>query len=435
MRGRRQRAGRAALALVCLLAGCRQVVPRLHDAPAERSAWLAGSVTTEAPGNSPLIVLLSHSSDQGTRLVDHCVLERAGDWGFAVAPGTYSVGAFQDLDRDRTWADEPFLPGSEETRFVLADGERRDGVELVIPPEGRPRHTGGASDLRALLARTPAEQVVISLEQCMVLGDLTSLQDPRFTNDTGKMGLWRRLDFILTQRPGIWFLEPYDRERIPVLFVHGITGHPREFERIVARLDRERFQPWFCFYPSGVRLGTLGRVLAGKLAELHAEHGFERLDVVAHSMGGLVARAAILDYEQRTGRDDIRLFVTISTPFGGDARAAEGLEMPEFLPMPPSFRDMASSSAFLAGLFFEDPETRRQPRRLPPHVAHHLLFGYDNGGSGVSGDGVLTLETMLPAAVQAEARSWRAVNADHTGILRDPAALDFLVETLERAAP
>jgi pimeloyl-ACP methyl ester carboxylesterase len=434
----RYRGALAGTALLCALAGCHILGLGEHEELIGELAWLGGSVATEEPGNSPLIVVLMQGDAQvpeQARIVDHFVLRRAGNWGFSVYAGEYYVGAFQDLNEDYVYDDEPCLPGSEDTRFVLVGGERREDVELIIKRDGRPRYTEGPLDIRKLHARTLAEQTVVSLGQCMVVGEVTTLDDPRFTTEIGKMGLWRRLDFVLTQKPGIWFLEPYDRRKIPVLFVHGITGHPREFAEIVEQMDRKRFQPWFFFYPSGAGLSGLGRFLAEKLVQLHVEHDFDELYVVAHSMGGLVARACVLEYDAQTHRKDIRLFVSISSPFGGDERAAAGVrDIPDFLPMPPAFRDVATGSEFLASVFYDDPKTKLLPRRLPRHVAYHLLYGYDNDGSGESGDGVLTLATMLRPEVQAEARSWRAVNADHVGILRDPVALAFLNETLEQAA-
>jgi hypothetical protein len=39
--------------------------------------------------------------------------------------------------------------------------------------------------------------------------------------------------------------------KVPVVFVHGIDGSPRDFAEIVARLDPTRYRPWFFFFPPG----------------------------------------------------------------------------------------------------------------------------------------------------------------------------------------
>jgi hypothetical protein len=91
-------------------------------------------------------------------------------------------------------------------------------------------------------------------------------------------------------------------------------------------------------------------------------------------MGGLVARAAILDYAERTQRDDVRVFVSLATPWGG----SEGAAMVERAPrgfVVDSWLDMRPGSAFLESLF-RDATQSGVERRLPGDVAFHLVFGF-----------------------------------------------------------
>ena len=60
---------------------------------------------------------------------------------------------------------------------------------------------------------------------------MAALSDPRFDRDNGRMGLWEPFDFLLEVGAGVYMLEPYDPSRTPVVFVHGMGGSPREFER------------------------------------------------------------------------------------------------------------------------------------------------------------------------------------------------------------
>ena len=64
---------------------------------------------------------------------------------------------------------------------------------------------------------------------------------------------------------------------MPILFVHGIGGHPQEFTTLVAALDRERFQPWFYLYPSGFGLDGISSHLAVLLERLSVERGLDAL--------------------------------------------------------------------------------------------------------------------------------------------------------------
>ena len=112
-----------------------------------------------------------------------------------------------------------------------------------------------------------------------------------------------------------------------MLFVHGISGYPREFAYLIDQLDRRRFQPWFYFYPSGAYLEDVAEHLRQTVIELRAQLGFERLFVVAHSMGGLVSREFALGYYENTGRRTIPLLVTIATPWVASCMAPISREL------------------------------------------------------------------------------------------------------------
>jgi pimeloyl-ACP methyl ester carboxylesterase len=137
------------------------------------------------------------------------------------------------------------------------------------------------------------------------------LDDEAFGPAAGPYGLWEIMNFLNDGITGIYFMEPFDPDRIPVLFVHGISGYPQEFSALIDELDRDRFQPWFYFYPSGFALDGLSGHLATLLERLHVRHDFDEFAIVAHSMGGLVSRGAILKYREETGRDDVRLVLQL----------------------------------------------------------------------------------------------------------------------------
>jgi pimeloyl-ACP methyl ester carboxylesterase len=82
-------------------------------------------------------------------------------------------------------------------------------------------------------------------------------------------------------------------------FVHGAGGNPSEFRTLVEHLDRKKFQPWLAFYPSGLDVATIARGAARWLDVLAVRDRFERIVIVAHSMGGLVSREVIDDMIER----------------------------------------------------------------------------------------------------------------------------------------
>jgi pimeloyl-ACP methyl ester carboxylesterase len=173
-------------------------------------------------------------------------------------------------------------------------------------------------------------------------------------------------------------------------------------------MDRRRFQPWFFNYPSGLDLEFVGDALNDAVQWLHDHYRFDSLFVVAHSMGGLVARYAILQNVYEDEADYIRLLVTISTPWGGHGAASQGVK---YAPaVVPSWRDMVPDSAFIASLY---------ERPLPKTVPHYLFFSY-SGRSGImdeNNDGAVTLESQLDYRVQRHVRSLHGFDEDHVAVL------------------
>ena len=64
---------------------------------------------------------------------------------------------------------------------------------------------------------------------------------------------------------------------------------------------------------------------------------------------------------------------------------------------------------------------KTERRRLPAHIAYHMLFGFHGGGPDGSGDGVVSLASQLRPEAQEEARTIRGYDEDHTSILRSAA--------------
>ena len=439
------RLGVLALVLLLLAPGCALLGVRKQRAAVEQFARIRGTVRVEPPEDSVLVVVLVRplpdpapgdpSAPTIPDIIDHYVLERPGAFAFAVAPGTYRLAAFADRQHNLVYdPGEPALIG--QVSFQVAAGDMRDGFELVIPPDATLDQT---LDIRALQARTPRDQENFSLGRFSVRGEVVDLADSKFGEANGSMGMWRFVDFIFEVGPGVYFLEEYDPEKTPVLFVHGISGYPQQFEELIAGLDREHFQPWFYFYPSGFRLDGIAGHLSSLVGELQTRLGFDEFAVVAHSMGGLVSRAFIQKHYEQTGRDDIPLFVAISSPWGGSegaeniGRAPKGIVVLSWL-------DMNPSSDFLRGLFHRPPDYA-QPRPLPDDTAFHMIFGFNRRSRswGPSGDRVLSIRSMArPEAVQA-ARSILPLDSTHVGILKSETAIervnDLLAEVFEGAEP
>ena len=422
-----------------LASGCILLEGRAQRKQQETFAVIEGSVTTDFDSSNGLVVVLARIPDgvapqeAKAELVDHYVLRGPGRWRFGVAPGSYAIAAFEDTNGDGHYEDEPAIvprrpDGSIREELLLVDvkpGERRVR-DLVISREGRSARSERVDIVGEIAAvRSYGAQEIVTLGLFEVVGEVISLDDPRFDLKNGEKGLWKRVDFIMDLGPGVYFLEEYDREKVPVLFVHGISGSPRHFEDLIEGLDRDRFQPWVYFYPSGFNLDGLANFLTQQMTKLQQRHGFDQFVVVAHSMGGLVSRAFLLKHEELGGDGDVPLFVSMASPWGGASAAASIESAPASLRdnLPPVFEDMAPDSLFNAGLFYQDPETRKTRRGLPKGTKYHLWFARE--------DQTVPSESSLIFPVQEDA-GWRlrAIPGGHVDILKHERTSEFLNEVL-----
>jgi len=101
------------------------------------------------------------------------------------------------------------------------------------------------------------------------------------------------------QRGGLYETAPYDQEKIPVVFVHGLASNPRTWLAMLHALMadpvlRQRCQFWFFAYPSGMPIPYSAMVLRESLENARQKYRFDDLVLVGHSMGGLVSRMCVL---------------------------------------------------------------------------------------------------------------------------------------------
>ena len=427
------------LVMALLTSGCMFQTVREQQAKTAALCTLSGTVRTEIPSQSPLIVgLLRQSGGDVTAvehfsLVDHFVVDGGALWFFKVSPGTYGLAAFADRNADLIYQPgEPFLRVDPQRLLVCASGEEQRDIALVIPEEGRPRLAGDI-DITALQARTVHNQLAASMGLLTALGTVTTLDDPRFRMENAASGMWAPFDFVFNFRPGVYFLQAYDPTKIPVLFVHGIQGTPRSFRFLIEHLDTATFQPWVAYYPSGASLSLCAAHLSQIMDKLRLQYGVKRLVVVAHSMGGLVARGFLLRYLEAAQHSEIPLFVTIATPWGGHQSAASGVRYAPAVVR--SWYDMAPDSRFLRELFYQDPDTVQRRRTFPRSLAHHLLFAFNRNSAsfGASDDRVVTVASQLRAEAQRDASRLYGFDLTHTSMLEAPEVANLLNEILASA--
>jgi len=376
------------------------------------ASTFSGSISNTSPSNTPTVVLLSKLENGQHKLQTYTIVYGAEEFLLQAPVGDYYLFAFEDSNHDFNlqqneragWYGSPSLLTSSLGRS-FAD----ISINLLKPKQVKERlpslfdsktETDGLSELDSNIA--------------------TVVSDSFFQPEVGPLGMWEPVKFYNQGHSGIYFLEPYDKQKTPVLFVHGLSGSGYDWRYLVRHLDRSRFQPWIVQYPSGMRLGLISKNLSQAIKQLYASLGFEKLDVVAHSMGGLVSRGFInYHLEQSSQQFGIEHFVSISTPWLGHSAAEMGIK---YSPIAiPSWFDLAPGSPYLMSLYQD---------ALPPTLRYHLLFSHNGKDAGLfsseNSDGVVSLSSQLANTAQNAAVKVIGFNENHTSILTSKAVSERL---------
>lgn len=136
------------------------------------------------------------------------------------------------------------------------------------------------------------------------------LNDP--TVGTNALATLALLDANFAQEfDGLYMLEPFDPNKIPVVMVHGLWSSPVTWMEMFNDLRsmpeiRSRYQFWFYMYPSGQPFWASARQMRSDLAEAmqildpqRRSPQLQRMVLVGHSMGGLVSRLQTIDSQDR----------------------------------------------------------------------------------------------------------------------------------------
>lgn len=276
---------------------------------------------------------------------------------------------------------------------------------------------------------------------------------------------------------GLYMVQPYDPDRIPVLMVHGVWSSPMTWMEMFNELQadpeiRRRYQFWFYLYPTGEPLAFTAAGLRDELQRVRMDcdpqHENDRLDemvVVGHSMGGLISHMLTLNSGDRLWRavsgkpvdqltvsarqrDEIqRVFffqanpsidrvITIASPYRGSSLSNRFTRW-----LGRSVVWLPSRTYELTRVIFEQNglswwERIRAPRTsldsltkesgvlrlvsespIPADVRHHNIVGVKRGSDiGSWTDGVVAFRSAHCEDVHSE----KVIKAGHSEILRHP---------------
>ena len=405
----------ALIALSLPLSACVLVDLSRNLEVLQQRAFISGVI--EDGGRSkgdPLVVLLIDHGDNVPKVQSYQVLAQPGRFEFEAPPGRYALAAYEERSQDLAYA-----PGERA-------GHYRQGKAFEV----RPRERLGSIVIRIDTPDSEAFAYLADLtkhgrfstvldDAWMQLGKVVSLDDPRFSDELGAMGMWRPVEFMAQRNADIYFLEEYDPKRTPVMFVHGYSATPRKFRTLAAGLDHTRFQPWFVYYASALPVASSAGFLSQWLDDLRVRFRVRELHVVAHSMGGMVALSALQQQDpQVEWPSAVRTFVSISTPWAG--HEAIELAVNNSPVVMPAWVDLQTGSPFLQNLFLK-PQ--------PVGLDFHLIFSIKKGNSillAENNDGTVTLASQLRMEAQEEAETVFGFNEGHNSIVESQAVVERL---------
>ncbi len=120
----------------------------------------------------------------------------------------------------------------------------------------------------------------------------------------------RPLKFV--DQRGLYQLEPYRKDKIPVILVHGLGSYPGVWLRMVNELRadpylREKYQLLVYQYPTGFPIPLNAAAFRSELEEFRKTHDpnnqhptMQQMVLVGHSMGGI-----LINYQIRSSRDTV----------------------------------------------------------------------------------------------------------------------------------
>jgi pimeloyl-ACP methyl ester carboxylesterase len=156
----------------------------------------------------------------------------------------------------------------------------------------------GSGHLR-LLDPTKVDEVVLDKRHYTLAGDYTAAEASYGRiNETwiGFMNMIRGEH--MRGAAGLLLLQPYDSEKIPVIFVHGLLSSPYAWRNAANSLSvdpeiRRRYQFWVFSYSTGNPIAYSALLLRQDLAYAEQAYRFKQGILIGHSMGGILSRLQV----------------------------------------------------------------------------------------------------------------------------------------------
>jgi triacylglycerol esterase/lipase EstA (alpha/beta hydrolase family) len=266
------------------------------------------------------------------------------------------------------------------------------GVRLVNPPEKFAPRRGITAPVTATLdfhakdaklaLRRPAKQLTADVEgkvRPLAANFSAPLSYFKPPGNLMLMGFFGGLKNSNYPAPtGLYFLQPYDPDRIPLVFVHGLFSTPWDWVQTINGLQadpeiRKHYQFWIFAYPTGNPILYSALRLREELAkadQVYPNH--KPYVVVGHSMGGMLTQDQVVTVTE--GMWDKAL-----------GQVAKGI-----------FKENSANSLIVRTVTFRaNPRIKRVVFICTPHRGSDLA----SNGIGKIGISLITLPTRLTAVI------------------------------------
>lgn len=214
-----------------------------------------------------------------------------------------------------------FVPSAAIREKLIKDPNREQGIggslvgvrilnprEKFAPPRGITAPVTATLDFHAtnatLALRRPAKQTTANVEGKVrpLAADFSApisyYKPPSNLALVGLIGGFEARHY--PAQIGLYFLQPYDPDRIPLVFVHGLFSTPFTWVQTINGLQadpeiRKHYQFWVFAYPTGYPILYSALRLRQELARVdQAYPNHKPFVVVGHSMGGMLTHDQVV---------------------------------------------------------------------------------------------------------------------------------------------
>jgi pimeloyl-ACP methyl ester carboxylesterase len=337
------------------------------------------------------------------------VLLRSADGGrlwdrpLTLTNGSESYHLRLEPGRPGVWAPNYFtsleLPSSIKDKLIRQESLQKGvggalvGVRRVTPPDNFAPPRGISAAVTATLnfkgrdatlaLRRPAKQPTASVEGKVrpLAADFSApisyYQPPANLALFGLMGGFRSSTY--KYKTGLYFLQPYDPDRIPLVFVHGLFSTPFTWVQTINGLQadpeiRKHYQFWIFAYETGNPILYSALQLRQELAKVDQLCPNHRpYVVVGHSMGGMLTHAQVTTVTEAMWNKAL----------GGTAKSI--------------FRENSSDSVIVRSVTYRaNPRIKRVVFICTPHRGSDMA----SGGLGKFAISMITLPVRLATTMR-----------------------------------